>query len=211
MRITEVAVLCQDDEKKTDTLLAALRPRWAALIAARQDLGLIVTTMERLGIRDLCGTAYVAMLLQGREVWEKDPYLTHAHRIRLLSGYYNLSMLVDELQDNAPLFAHHPYCTYPVQDACVASWYNFWKGLLTFDRNLIFTAIPRPHRLDVLARLTVAEDFMKLILQERVLVANRPRHVFEDSVLCHPFAFHSVRTLYTRTQNQLMDLFNDPV
>jgi hypothetical protein len=82
---TEVVVLC-DDAK----LLQIISPKWKSLIEKNKDLSLAINVFERLGMRDLNGLAYHAMMLQGRKKWNSDPLLTREQRICLLSGYYEI-------------------------------------------------------------------------------------------------------------------------
>ena len=87
INVTEVAVLC-DDAK----LLDIVRTKWSNLIGKNKDLSVAINVFERLGIfRNLMGTAYHVIMLQGREKWSSDPLITREQRICLLSGYYTIS------------------------------------------------------------------------------------------------------------------------
>src|SRR5271168_768231 len=105
IHVTEVAVLCQDDK-----LLERVRMKWKGLIGENKDLSVAINLFERLGIRDLRGLAYHAMMLQGRGKWNSDPLLTREQRSRLLSGYYTISEICADLPSHPPTFLHHPYC-----------------------------------------------------------------------------------------------------
>ena len=60
---------------------------------------------DRSDLEDLQGQAYYALMLQGRTAWT-DPLLTRDHRIRLLSGYHEITKLADALPLRPPTFAH---------------------------------------------------------------------------------------------------------
>ena len=135
--VTEVAVLC-DDAK----LLQIVRPKWKSLIEENQDLSLAISVFERLGIRDLNGLAYHAMMLQGRAKWNSDPLLTREQRIRLLSGYHVISQICASLPSNHPKFLHHDYCGF--NDECQKSWESLWNGIIIAaarEKNDLFSKI----------------------------------------------------------------------
>ncbi|KAJ3823304.1 hypothetical protein EV361DRAFT_794742 [Lentinula raphanica] len=162
IQLTEVAVLCAHDE-----LHEAVEPIWADLLFAGQthDIVSAIGLADRYTaqLRPLLGLAYYLMMLKGKEEWLKSasgddegdpekmkkPRLTRDQRIRLLSGYYNLSRACESLPSNPPKLTHHPSCYMPAQQAqqaiglggagtaaahaharCGESWDTLWAGLV---------------------------------------------------------------------------------
>lgn len=135
IQLTEVAVLCAHDE-----LHEAVEPIWADLLFAGQtkDIVSAMTIADRYKaqLRPLLGLAYYLMMLKGKDEWcnyddDEDmdhgegkakgenpkPRLTRDQRIRLLTGYYNLSRACDTLSSTPPKLTHHPSCFLPAQQA----------------------------------------------------------------------------------------------
>jgi hypothetical protein len=141
IQLTEVAVLCAHDE-----LHEAVEPIWADLLFAGQtkDIVSAMTIADRYKtqLRPLLGLAYYLMMLKGKEEWSKcavgyegdddneidhgegktkggnsKPRLTRDQRIRLLTGYYNLSRACDTLPSTPPKLTHHSSCILPAQQA----------------------------------------------------------------------------------------------
>ncbi|KJA14502.1 hypothetical protein HYPSUDRAFT_49138 [Hypholoma sublateritium FD-334 SS-4] len=137
VRISEVAVLCGDA-----SLLEVIRRKWRGLIGENEQLALALTTTERLGLRDLQGLAYQAMLLQGRHVWEKEKLLTRDQRIRLLSGYHNISTYSTKIKDEPPLFEHLNGC--PEVSSCQDDWESLWSDVNTLQayKDCIWEKVP---------------------------------------------------------------------
>ena len=126
VRISEVAVLCDDGP-----LLDIIRRKWRSLIGENEQLALALTTTERLGLRDLQGLAYQAVLLQGRHVWEKEKLLTRDQRIRLLSGYHNISTYITKIRDEPPSFEHLDEC--PDLFLCQDRWESLWIYIINMQ------------------------------------------------------------------------------
>ncbi|KAJ4490690.1 hypothetical protein J3R30DRAFT_3399973 [Lentinula aciculospora] len=162
IQLTEVAVLCAHDE-----LHEAVEPIWADLLFAGQTQDIVsamgLADRYKSQLRPLLGLAYYLMMLKGKEEWTKaalgddkddsdkmkKPRLTRDQRIRLLSGYYNLSRACESLPSNTPKLTHHPSCFTPAQQAqqaiglggagtaaahaharCGESWDTLWAGLV---------------------------------------------------------------------------------
>ncbi|KIK54785.1 hypothetical protein GYMLUDRAFT_264487 [Collybiopsis luxurians FD-317 M1] len=168
-QLTEVAVLCANEE-----LHEAVEPLWADLLFAGQSKDIIsamtIADRYRAQLRPLLGLAYYLMMLKGKEEWSKCAAgvdvdeeessssdkagttklrLTRDQRIRLLSGYYNLSRACEALPNNPPKLTHHPSCYLPAQQAqaaiglggagtaaahaharCSEAWEALWGGLV---------------------------------------------------------------------------------
>ncbi|KIM41024.1 hypothetical protein M413DRAFT_445780 [Hebeloma cylindrosporum] len=154
VQITEVAVLCEDK-----SLLDAVRLRWKSLIGKREDLAVAINVLGRLGIRDLEGLAYYGMLFQGRARWDSDPGLTRDQRIRLLSGYYNLTKASEALTQNPPEFAHLPPCS--DNEACKEDWASCWKTFTKIENGPgLFSQIVVHDKMDLMGRLMMAVSLM---------------------------------------------------
>ncbi|KAJ3805201.1 hypothetical protein EV368DRAFT_84526 [Lentinula lateritia] len=162
IQLTEVAVLCAHDE-----LHEAVEPIWADLLFAGQTQDIVsamgLADRYKSQLRPLLGLAYYLMMLKGKEEWAKaasgdveidsdktkKPRLTRDQRIRLLSGYYNLSRACEALSNNPPKLTHHQSCFLPAQQAqqaiglggagtaaahaharCGESWDTLWAGLV---------------------------------------------------------------------------------
>ncbi|KAJ3730583.1 hypothetical protein C8R42DRAFT_558506, partial [Lentinula raphanica] len=139
IQLTEVAVLCAHDE-----LHEAVEPIWADLLFAGQthDIVSAIGLADRYTaqLRPLLGLAYYLMMLKGKEEWLKSasgddegdpekmkkPRLTRDQRIRLLSGYYNLSRACESLPSNPPKLTHHPSSAAHAHARCGESWDTLW-------------------------------------------------------------------------------------
>ncbi|KII86612.1 hypothetical protein PLICRDRAFT_699924 [Plicaturopsis crispa FD-325 SS-3] len=86
--VTEVAALC-----KHHLLSRRLTSTWYSLLDQGRDVAIAMRVSERLDFQDLMGRAYYTMMLKGRAAWNDDPDLTYEQRVRLLSGFYNISHL----------------------------------------------------------------------------------------------------------------------
>ncbi|KAF9069780.1 hypothetical protein BDP27DRAFT_1221970 [Rhodocollybia butyracea] len=161
-QLTEVAVLCAHED-----LHEAVEPLWADVLFAGQseDIVSAMTVADRYPtqLRPLLGLAYYLMMLRGKEEWNKcsgpeedpsgkvqpRPRLTRDQRIRLMSGYYNLSRACEALPINPPKLNHHASCFLPAQQAqaaiglggtgtaaahaharCGEAWEALWGGLV---------------------------------------------------------------------------------
>ncbi|KAF5378948.1 hypothetical protein D9757_008736 [Collybiopsis confluens] len=176
IQLTEVAVLCAHDElhEAVEPLWADLlfAGQSADIISA-----MTIADRYRTQLRPLLGLAYYLMMLKGKEEWNKcaagageedlslapssllSPSsdkmgpnklrLTRDQRIRLLSGYYNLSRACEALPNNPPKLTHSPSCYLPAQQAqaaiglggagtaaahaharCGEAWETLWGGLV---------------------------------------------------------------------------------
>lgn len=151
--LTELAALCERRD-----LLEAATARWLRQLRDGRDVALAIGVAERLNIRPLLGAAYHAMLLKGREQWDAEPLLSRQQRVRLLSGHYALSRLGDEMAGNAPSLTHSARCT--AQPKCGKAWATLWRNVLELGPQMI-----SHQRVDVVGRLTLAEAFVKAIVE----------------------------------------------
>ncbi|KAK7460552.1 hypothetical protein VKT23_009272 [Stygiomarasmius scandens] len=137
-QLTEVAVLCNHEE-----LHEAVEPIWADLLFSGQtdDIVAAMTVADKLNLRPLLGLAYYLMMLKGKDEWNSAPKLTRDQKIRLLSGYYNISRACDALPSNSPNLVHHPSCfmqagvgvqgtaAHTAHVRCGEAWSSLWSGL----------------------------------------------------------------------------------
>ncbi|KAJ8084985.1 hypothetical protein PM082_003762 [Marasmius tenuissimus] len=123
-QLTEVAVLCNHEE-----LHEAVEPMWADLLFAGQTEDIIsaMTVADKLNLRPLLGLAYYLMMLKGREEWDSST-LTREQRIRLLSGYYNISRACEALPTTAPTLVHHSTCF--INAKCGEAWQALWTTMV---------------------------------------------------------------------------------
>ncbi|KDR83103.1 hypothetical protein GALMADRAFT_238925 [Galerina marginata CBS 339.88] len=200
IQITEAAVLCMHP-----ALLNAVKLKWKARISDRKDLGAAINVTERLGLRDLCGLAYYNTLLQGRDVWEAEPLLNREQRIRLLSGYHNLSRAGEQLADLPPELLHEPNCAI---DQCNEGWGGFWQRMLSPDPIIgIGAQVLRHDRLDIVGRLLMAVSIMSAV-DNGSLSELLPRSFSAEGECVKP-ALDATLAYWRKTQDGLMDFFQD--
>jgi hypothetical protein len=206
VQITEVAVLCEDKP-----LLDAVRLRWKGLIGKRKDLAVAINVMGRLGIRDLEGLAYYGMLFEGKGRWDSDPGLTRDQRIRLLSGFYNLTKASEALTQTPPEFIHHPECF--DTEECKEEWKICWKSITALDLgdesgSMGFSQIVVHDRMDLMGRLMLAVSVMTAFeAEDRTSFPDpTPEFVWSD---CLRMAWHATIRMSKKTQENLMSFFED--
>jgi len=191
IHITEVAVLCEDAK-----LLQLVRKKWKDLIERHNDLSLAISVFERLGICDLNGLAYNAMMLQGRETWMSDPLLTREQRIRLLSGYHTISQICGNLPSNPPTFAHHHSCQR--SNRCQKSWEILWRSATTLE----FPTAEAIDKNDLINRVIWFKDLV--LVTNSLLRANR-----KMDVDCVPLALEAMTIMSRDFEARLIDFFQD--
>jgi hypothetical protein len=144
-QLTDLAALCARSD-----LLDACVARWKRAVFEGADVARAVGVAERHGLRPLLGLAYHAMLLQGRDVWDADPGLSRAQRVRLLSGHYSLGALWAALPASPPPLTHSARCTAPAR--CAKAWAALWARTLELGAGVLTHAYP-----DALGKLVMAE------------------------------------------------------
>ncbi|KAI0032793.1 ribonucleotide reductase [Vararia minispora EC-137] len=134
-----------------------------------RDAYLALALADELDLRVLRGAAYfevlqnarVAVLPSGdtRALGELDAagnlLVSRAQRMRLLEGYYRLSMLWEKLREEPFRFEHAPPCAMGFHHhACAQSWHEFWRERTRGD------AVMKCGLADVLGRLrAVGREF----------------------------------------------------
>ena len=213
VQITEVAVLCEDKP-----LLDAVRMRWKGLIGKRKDLAVAINVMGRLGIRDLEGLAYYGMLFEGRGRWDSDPGLTRDQRIRLLSGYYNITKASETLTVTPPKFDHNPACD--AEADCEEAWQNFWKAITALDSgdevgSSVVSQMVVHDKMDLMGRLMMAVSLVTAFEAESSTGAYKVYHPGVDFEFrwseCIGAALSATMRMSKDTQQDLMSFFEDVV
>ncbi|PPQ65044.1 hypothetical protein CVT26_015740 [Gymnopilus dilepis] len=179
----------------------------------KKDLGLTITVMERLGIRDLCGLAFYQLLLCGRGVWEKELFLNQSHRVRLLSGHYNVNKLRRDLQQTPLALDHVSNCALG-REACNEAWRSTWTLLLSGSRvewdDGKPSIVSNPEELDILSSLSAVDRLREVLGRGRracsleVDYANVKRYLW-----CIDSIGDAVEALHRKTKAGLLDFFSD--
>ncbi|EIW81192.1 hypothetical protein CONPUDRAFT_55683 [Coniophora puteana RWD-64-598 SS2] len=197
VQVTELASLCEQRE-----LLDAATLRWKRLLASSRDVALALGLAERLNLRGLLGAAYHAMLLQGRDVWDADPLLTRAQRVRLLSGHYSLARAWERLPGEPPALAHSPRCTGGAQVRCNAAWAALWRSALDMGKQVL----PLQYA-DVLGKVMLAESVIKALVEREI-----PTQGMLDAMpWCKENALGATSGKVKEIQETLADHFTDVV
>ena len=212
---TEVAKLTCTRVGKGEgvNLLNTIRPLWEKGIEEKKDLGLTITVMERLGIRDLCGLAFYQLLLCGREVWEKEPFLNQSHRVRLLSGHYNVNKLRRDLQQTPLALDHVSNCALG-RDACNEAWRSTWTLLLSGSRvewdDGKPSIAPNPDELDILSSLSAVDRLREVLGRGRRACSLEVDYAnVKRCVRCIDSIGDAVEALHRKTKAGLLDFFSD--
>lgn len=157
-QLTEVAVLCNHEE-----LHEAVEPMWADLLFTGQteDIVSAMTVADKLNLRPLLGLAYYLMMLKGREEWSVSPKLTREQRIRLFSGYYNISRACEALPTTSPSLVHHPSCF--MNGRCGEAWQSLWTTMILKMMSDGNSAL-RIQSVDLLRKLHLANHLLEKLL-----------------------------------------------
>lgn len=200
-KLTSVAILCGDASTK---LLTVVRTQWKKLIAEKKNLAQLMHYMEQLGLRDLEGCAYHAMMLQGRDVWNADPLLTREQHFRLLSGYYNLSRYGRSLQNDPPPLIHDSACNNHVM--CGYHWLNLWEVInARTEFGIGMQAMPQD-KTDLLGRLIMAISVMRCFVEKKIPLLEN--HEFAASP-CRLAAFTATVDMHLRWSREVYVFFHD--
>jgi hypothetical protein len=145
VRLVRLAQLC-DHERLLTTMVGILRQMMTLNLTYAY---LAMTLADELNLRELRGAAYLEVMQRavvvarseaagqasaqdGKPEGELDDegrlVVTPTQRLRLLSGYYRLSMEWERLRVTPLTFEHAPSCgaTWH-QHGCTQSWLEFWK------------------------------------------------------------------------------------
>ncbi|KAF8895579.1 hypothetical protein BD779DRAFT_1500322 [Infundibulicybe gibba] len=210
MDTTELAALCN-----FQPLLEVCKAKWKLLISHNKYLAHAINIAERLDMRVMLGLAYNAMMLMGRPEWESEPMLNRNQRIRLLSGYYNLSQLCETLSTTPPRLVHNASCTQ--RRTCKQGWNDTWSWVTSaafYDqhRNLsvpggaTFPSLPQPP--DLFKRILLAEGVIKTIV-EGMVPELRVSEMMNNE--CLEAALGATQEKVKELRENLADYFSDVV
>ena len=139
VEITGVASLCQHPR-----LSEIVHQSWLKTIESRNasDVAIAITVAERFGLSKIRATAYYAMAVLGRHIWEQQDALGREQRLRLLFGSHELMVECHRQARNVPEITHttcgSPYTALgrnynqfstPGLHACKYAWVHLWKNL----------------------------------------------------------------------------------
>lgn len=99
---------------------------WKNLLDQGQECGLAIQVAEQLGMCDLLGSAYYALMLRGPAAWFSDPHITSMQRKRLMNGWRRITEV--DLSNTTPVLEHHPACVQ--RQKCQAAWTQLWKDTI---------------------------------------------------------------------------------
>jgi len=205
IRITEAAILTGDEQ-----IFAVARRKWKGSIMEGNDLGATISAMERLGIHDLSGLAYHALLLKGREHWEQELFLNREQRIRLLSGYHNLTQICDAFADTPPEIQHLPSCT--DNEECNEMWDELWRLINSLDPAYgIGMQALKHHKLDILGRSRMAVSVMNAVVSGNFPGTGdygRTRELVHEFVCSQP-ALSATLAFNAQLQTGMLNFFPD--
>ncbi|KAK7040228.1 hypothetical protein VNI00_010034 [Paramarasmius palmivorus] len=157
-QLTEVAVLCNNEE-----LHEVVEPMWADLLFTGQtdDIVSAMTVADKLNLRPLLGLAYYLMMLKGREEWSASPKLSREQRMRLFSGYYNISRACEALPTTPPTLVHHPSCF--MNPRCSEAWQSLWTTMILKMMSDGSPAL-KIQTVDLLRKLHLANHLLEKVL-----------------------------------------------
>lgn len=83
----------------------------------------VVLAADTFAIAELAGLAYYRLMLQGAARWQANEMLSDQHRMRLLSGFYNLSLEWRKLRETVLIPRAHA----TPGRCCSMIWASVWK------------------------------------------------------------------------------------
>lgn len=198
VQITELAILCD-----SNALLQAAISRWKRLLGEGRAVAVAIGLSERLNLRSLEGLAYHTMMLKGRERWDVDPQLNRAQRIRLLSGYYNLTKKTEALPNSPPRFTHDHSCMR--KGLCNKTWGACWKAI-TSSKGGLTEQVMVFQTPDLLGRVMMAESFVKAFVEGGA----DPDGMLDDMhEKCVKTAWKAAQDRVKEVQDDLVNCFSD--
>ncbi|KAF8466531.1 hypothetical protein DFH94DRAFT_780310 [Russula ochroleuca] len=201
--LVRLAQMCQH-ERLLNTMVESLRRH---MVASPQNAYMAMTLADELDLRVLRGAAYlevmqkaVAIVRQpgsGHVEGEVDAdgrlVVSATQQMRLLSGYYRLTMAWEQLRTVPPNFDHAPSCGVNWhQSGCMQSWQEFWREKSKSETVLALGLA------DVLGRLrAVLKEFDKW---------GSATYMHHD---CRMLARRAINEKLKAAQDALPDLFSD--
>ena len=201
--LVRLAQMCQH-ERLLNTMVESLRRHMGA---SPQNAYMAMTLADELDLRVLRGAAYLEVMQkavvvirrsgQGPVEGEIDAdgrlVVSSTQQMRLLSGYYRLTMAWEQLRTVPPNFDHAPSCGVNWhQSGCMQSWQEFWREKSKSEAVLALGLA------DVLGRLrAVLKEFDKW---------GSATYMHHD---CRMLARRAINEKLKAAQDALPDLFSD--
>jgi hypothetical protein len=208
-RVIEVSLLCGHEE-----LCNFAVNHWIDRILNRTANPLIAMAVaDKHGLIKLQGVSYYVALLESGPNLELDSdtfggpepndelppdspqpplKLTSTQKARLLSGFFALINLWEQLRVTAPTFQRPDGCTYHAH-GCLGTWQHAWSSIA---------------RSEVTARMSPADVVGRLKAMQDLLVADGDI-AFALTPVCRRAAMASVRELVKKVQDELAAYFVD--
>jgi hypothetical protein len=203
--LVRLAQMCQH-ERLLNTMVESLRKH---MISSTQNAYMAMTLADELDLRVLRGAAYLEVMQKAVVVvrrpgpgpvegeLDRDGRLvvSATQQMRLLSGYYRLTMEWEQLRTVPPNFDHASSCGANWhQSGCMQSWQEFWREKTKSETVLVLGLA------DVLGRLrAVLKEFDKW---------GSATYMHHD---CRMLARRAINEKLKAVQDALPDLFSDVV
>jgi hypothetical protein len=201
--LVRLAQMCQH-ERLLNTMVESLRRHMGS---SPQNAYMAMTLADELNLRVLRGAAYLEVMqkavvvvrrpgpgpAEGEIDAEGRLVVSATQQMRLLSGYYRLTMAWEQLRTVPPNFDHAPSCGVNWhQSGCMQSWQEFWREKTKSETVLALGLA------DVLGRLrAVLKEFDKW---------GSATYMHHD---CRMLARRAINEKLKAAQDALPDLFSD--
>ncbi|KAI0287270.1 hypothetical protein BC826DRAFT_917428 [Russula brevipes] len=201
--LVRLAQMCQH-ERLLNTMVESLRRHMGS---SPQNAYMAMTLADELDLRVLRGAAYLEVMqkavvvvrragtgpVEGEIDADGRLVVSAAQQMRLLSGYYRLTMAWEQLRTVPPNFDHAPSCGVNWhQSGCMQSWQEFWREKSKSETVLALGLA------DVLGRLrAVLKEFDKW---------GSATYMHHD---CRMLARRAINEKLKAAQDALPDLFSD--
>ncbi len=208
-RIIEVAILCDHHDLRDFAV-----NHWIDRILNRTANPLIAMAVaDKYDLKKLQGVSYYAALLESGPRFElndaafsnlepvdepsgdtqpQPSQLTPPQKARLLSGFFSLVQLWENIRLNPPTFQRPDGCTYHAH-GCLGTWQHTWRAVARAE------SVSKLQAADVVARLKAMQD---------VLVSDGDI-AFALTPVCRRAAMGSLKELIKKVQDELAKYFVD--
>jgi hypothetical protein len=209
---TNLASLCHDAD-----LVGIVTDSWIHIVDAGtvSDIGLAIQIAEQHSLARVKGRAYYAMMILGRDVWERDGLLTAPQRMKLLSGFYDFVQIWNRFEKQDPPKITHSACTSTTQASqpsppspsvarCKSGWVHLW-GMISTDpvvRDVLLSRSPA----DVIGNLSLVARALKHLHRE-MSESTTGRKMAAG---CLKSASDMIKGLSEALTRDLPDMFVDP-
>jgi len=201
--LVRLAQMCQH-ERLLNTVIESLRRHMGSSL---QNAYMAMTLADELDLRVLRGAAYLEVMqkavvlvrrpgpgpVEGQIDADGRLVVSPVQQMRLLSGYYHMTMAWEQLCMVPPNFDHAPYCGMNShQSGCVQSWQEFWREKTKSETVLALGLA------DVLGRLRA--------VLKKLDRWGSTTYMHHD---CRLLARHAIYEKLKAAQDALPDLFSD--